>query len=1175
MPLWFKPTALRGRLGSTIFWVSVCSIVLVGASLAAYRLGEPPWETRYHGFVVSEYPFNAANYLRHGYLTTKLGPVENPGADVAPEEFQYRASHGNVTALLISFAYQIFGVSYWSARLVPLLLALGVSALTFLLTLQLTRDRLASLAALLFCALSPILTFYGRLPGPHNLAVFFVLLAFLFYWRWAQHGRRAEMYLVFVALGVGAWTDWVAYFGFPALLLHYLCFFWREHGWRFALALLVAPLVCFLSYALWLVALNPVQTLSSLRERFLFRTVSSGSEEFAFLGSEVLTQFFAKADLLLTMPVAILGFVWLLLFLRSAWRRQVTAAEGLIFALFVFGGTHNLVFQNRIMIHEFIMFYQLVPAFAIAAGVTLSRAVSYLKPSFPVVASAAVLGVGALFVDQAIHSYRALHEENATSLWPVYYLGRHLDQSLPESGRYLTDITNSWPILANTADRAYTVAASDQLLDLLSSQAFDAVVIDRRNPPAEAVITELMRRYPSEPVADYSVFYTAPQNAGGQQALAATAQPAFPARITFGGNLEYLGYDIESEVLSRKEDTIAWYERYLSSTPELLPHRRTTLRITHYWRRLSADPVDYTLVTDFIDPFTGTYSGLLRQSRSGWQGILPTSAWPVGQVVRDEMVVYLPEQASSLRYGLRVGVRLGDEPLEAIDGQGRAGPEVGLVGKVDVRPALPQPAWAGVVTPAYASDLTIDSSLRLIGYDLTSAERGLSVTSYWAGDGSADYQLHLQLGAEHTALQVPLAALVPRLWVAGEVYRITTPIPDYLASGVHDLSLVIVDEQGQRSAHRLSEVAWCRAQGDEVVLSDVGRPGRSSLVVSPDKPVELSFMLSNPQEVGVIVAFTGRSQLDYTVAQIQAYNAKWALGTHRTLKTVEVMRGDAQTVRVSVPRELTVRGMNTIQISIPGRALVGWRAAVATVLPGVAPSLRDGPSPYRGWLGLDTVQVVAGLPDTEDISAYGLPEILTLRSHLEAGSYCADANTIAELDRAIEGRLGQYDWSTVTTADLLTLQARASFRQPPGLRDYLLANGGAQQVDRVFSGEGGEKFHVLGYTLTGLDTPGSAKIALYIKALGNLEPSDALWLHVRASDRDDLPAVSRDLGFINIDPRPIPALERWQPGNVYVVERDLPDLKESYSLAFGLWNVERGKLYTVSDEQSEVRIELR
>jgi 4-amino-4-deoxy-L-arabinose transferase-like glycosyltransferase len=216
--------------------------------LICYRIAEPLWEGGHHGFVMSEYPHNALNYLRFGYKETKLGLVMNYGDQKPVDGFSYRVDHPMLTSVLISLAYRAFGVSPWSARMFPAIFALGTSFLTWVLSHQLLKNRWSALVALIVCALSPMITYYGRMPAPHNLSAFFALAFFYFYWRWFVTKSDRHFILSLLVFSAGAYTDWIIYFAAPAVVIHYLIFRKRERDWKRVLILALIPFVLFSLY---------------------------------------------------------------------------------------------------------------------------------------------------------------------------------------------------------------------------------------------------------------------------------------------------------------------------------------------------------------------------------------------------------------------------------------------------------------------------------------------------------------------------------------------------------------------------------------------------------------------------------------------------------------------------------------------------------------------------------------------------------------------------------------------------------------------------------------------------------------------------------------------------------------------------------------------------------------
>jgi len=101
-------------------------LILANMGLSGYRLNESAWEGYHHGFIFTEYPHNALNYVRFGYGATRLGLVMDYGMRPAGQTSTspcdtavavagwdgryYRVDHGFLTSLLISFSYRLFGV---------------------------------------------------------------------------------------------------------------------------------------------------------------------------------------------------------------------------------------------------------------------------------------------------------------------------------------------------------------------------------------------------------------------------------------------------------------------------------------------------------------------------------------------------------------------------------------------------------------------------------------------------------------------------------------------------------------------------------------------------------------------------------------------------------------------------------------------------------------------------------------------------------------------------------------------------------------------------------------------------------------------------------------------------------------------------------------------------------
>lgn len=645
-----------------LFAATLVTVLLCCVALSGYRIGEPAWEAGYHGFVLSEYPHNAYNYLRFGYLETGFGPVMNNGAKIPPAGFVYRVSHGNVTALLISLSYRAFGVSEWSARLVPVALAVSIPVVIYALALRLTARRWWALLAFTLCALSPMLTFYARLPGPHNLAVAFSLMAFLTYWIWLEVGRGRWLAATFALLVVGVWTDWIAYFTFPALLFHYLLWGGARRRLAVAVALALSPFLLFGTYVLWVWWLSPGSSIAELQKKILIRTgtESLGAEPFTNL--ELARIFLERSVYWLTLPVLVLTLIWLVILVRALLRRNISPAWGLVVALLLFGLLHNVVFRNRIYVHDFIGLYQLVPALAIAATLGLKELTQLAGRRTAPIAAAAIVVVVSAFVVQSIQGYVKAHENNGARYRAAYYAGTYLREIVPETGRYINTLEGSWPIVDSLVDRDYYNIRYDpsQTADgLVESQSFEGAIFKNTDKARLDVAEALIARYPRWEVAGYSIFQLRGQSPGASAVYADGRAPQFPTSIRFGEGIEFLGYDLE-RVVYRRDSQIGVLDRYLVGSPELLPRYRTTFRVATYWRRLTEQATDYSLVTSFLDE-TEQYT--LERGHAGLTDLYPTSRWPTMQVIRDEFEIEVPSGYPEREYAMLIAVQEGGESL--------------------------------------------------------------------------------------------------------------------------------------------------------------------------------------------------------------------------------------------------------------------------------------------------------------------------------------------------------------------------------------------------------------------------------------------------------------------------------------------------------------------------------
>jgi len=1019
---WRQPLSRRiTSITQLPYWPAILAVVILmlGLGLSSHLIAEPVWEEGSHGYVMAEYPHNALNYLRFGYLRTRLGLVMDYGERIPQEGFTYRVDHPMLPSVLISFFYSALGVSAWSARLAGILFSGGIIVLTLLLARDLTSNIWTALLASFFVALSPVYMFYSRMPAPHFYVSFFALLVFFCYWRWLVTTRQGYMLGVFFFLALGAITDWAIYFVVVPILVHYLIYSKGNRNRWFVVGLMAIPTLSLVFHFVWAMWLNGTRGFEALYSKFLFRTVSLGEGDFPhrFTAREWWMQpdrgFYYRAMYWFTTPVCVLAVGWLAGFLGALLKRKASPAQALVGAMLVYGISHNLVFSNRTFIHEFIMTYHLVPVVAIAAALSVTWLISRWWHTRPVLVTLAGLLVFGLFIEQSVGVFKA--EVKAQAISPEAYLvGKRLNAMVPGDRKVIYTPGKPDIKMLDNVDRPFRVVGT--LSELMSATnrdtAFEALLL--RNQDGDGLDAELrqylIHNHPRTDVYGYSIFEL---DVHMTNVLLEKPVIQHPYQIRFGDDLEFLGFDLDP-VVQQKDIQIGWLEKYFNQHAEFLPQYRTTFQVVYYWRKLQESSNNYELVTTF-DTQIGEHFRI-DQSHFGLGGIYPTSLWQPGQIIREEYEVELPHEYPPLKYALWVGVSDGDTNFFPhgtnllVDDKNRV-----RVGEIDLQPAhapVPLPGEAQPQTrtqvqlyevttrpaagepfgpfpsfeawqqqffsengrPPEDRDVvdainTFGSSgegsggIAMRGYDLNVTDRGIHLASYWEclATDCRDYDLVFTL--RNGSYEISDRPEIPpsRLWEGRKTYRGEITFSPYIPDGEYEVHLLVQDERGINTGFPLTRVTW-RSEPTHALIQQFGKPDGLDGDVPSLTPAEFQqfdFELPEPRHVEVLVGWTGQSEHDETRIQVFVYNADWWLEPAKYLRTLVVGAGEPSVSRIVIPRHLTREGTNSFVLAVPPRTLVGWQNVVATLIPGLEPLLRDSYVPYAGWIKPDFVQIRA------------------------------------------------------------------------------------------------------------------------------------------------------------------------------------------------------------------------
>lgn len=153
-----------------------------------------------------------------------------------------------------------------------------------------------------------------------------------------------------------------------------------------------------------------------------------------------------------------------------------------------------------------------------------------------------------------------------------------------------------------------------------------------------------------------------------------------------------------------------------------------TIPLTLYWRAEGPVDTDYVEAVTLIGPGGERLGGVDTHPA---MGLSPTSGWPAGEVIVDEVAVPVEVSAEwPVAASVRVGLYAGEHTatLAALDGAGSALPPAPEVGRLRVAPAV----GAAPPTATHALDATFGDVATLRGYDLAAQGAGdLAVTLHW------------------------------------------------------------------------------------------------------------------------------------------------------------------------------------------------------------------------------------------------------------------------------------------------------------------------------------------------------------------------------------------------------------------------------------------------------------
>jgi 4-amino-4-deoxy-L-arabinose transferase-like glycosyltransferase len=453
-------------------------IVCWGLLLRLPILTEPWDDDRLGGWSGPFYGIAARNYLRYGYLATRMAPVLNTGP-ASPDQFAFYTHHPPLVPLLVSLSFRIFGEHEWSARLVPLLFSLMGLFLLAMIARRVASPRLSLLATWMMASF-PMAALFGTLvdvQGPILLA--FALVVVYAYLRWSEAPQARWVGVMGGGFLLGALTDWPIFYLIPLLWVHNR---WKNPGraWRSALwvglsgGLFLAALALYLSIVggdRWLI-------FKALQLRS-FRWMDDSGIPYSLLdwirmvGGEVILGLFT--------PVGVaLALGWVVAAIKRYWAGGCRRVDEVIVMLLAFGSAHIVLGFEGAYVHAIWSIY-LAPGIALASAVALEGFFVHVRlPHWAKWTPYALTLIIGIYLAHATASYYAswrlpLRPDYDVALSPESF-GHLVQATTQDHDRVLTSFYQKAPALWYYADRHMlaSIISVDLLQRALQSGEIDA-----------------------------------------------------------------------------------------------------------------------------------------------------------------------------------------------------------------------------------------------------------------------------------------------------------------------------------------------------------------------------------------------------------------------------------------------------------------------------------------------------------------------------------------------------------------------------------------------------------------------------------------------------------------------------------------------------------------------------
>ena len=340
-------------------------------------------------------------------------------------EIFYQQDYPPFLPISLGISFLAFGVSDWSARLVPVIFTALTAILIFLLTKKMFKKEIGIIAAFFYLS-TPLIRYFGKIPVHETIVPFFVLLIFYTYWNWFSKKNKKNFIFLILSIITAEFSGWPGYYSILLISLHYFIFAKKKPKEKLS-AIFVWIGISFLSFILFIFfdfLITGKMPLVDLWEIFKVRTTMQAPlyKQETFNIFQLISKEALWIRIFLTKILSFLFLGWLAVFIFSKKEKRFSSKNSLLILLGIFGLIHLFLFSQLCWLHDYMIIY-LFPFFCITSAIFLDFVCQKIKINSYL---PALLIIILIFME----SNKFLEDlEKADHFLPAYQLGKFIDNT--------------------------------------------------------------------------------------------------------------------------------------------------------------------------------------------------------------------------------------------------------------------------------------------------------------------------------------------------------------------------------------------------------------------------------------------------------------------------------------------------------------------------------------------------------------------------------------------------------------------------------------------------------------------------------------------------------------------------------------------------------------------------